>query len=160
MELARLVAAVAQRDALLELTNERVVLFRCLDADTVIVAASLSGRLSHPLGVWLVVDQAYPAQLAARDVATLAALIPLSHVVIEAGSLATEHADVVRALLTNDEVNFSNDVVSLVGAYNRPAPPSPVTVWSYDGRSLVSGEHVLSPGRVDTDEVGELTLFE
>jgi hypothetical protein len=160
MELVRLVAALSERDAVLSIANERLVLFHCADADTVVVAASMSGRLSHPLGVWLIVDEASPAQLAARDVATLAALVPLSHVVIEAGSLAIEHADVVRALLTNDEVNFSNEVVSLVGAYNRPAPPSPITVWSYDGQRLVSGEHVLSPGRVDTDEVGAWTYFE
>jgi hypothetical protein len=160
MELVRLVAATAQRDAVVRLANERPVLFRCADADTVLVAASMSGRLTKPLGVWLVVGEAYPAQLAARDVATLAALVPLGHVVIEAGSRSKEHADVVRALLTNDEVNFSNAVVSLVRAYNRPAPPAPVTVWSCDGQRLVSGERVLSPGRVETNDVGELTYFE
>jgi hypothetical protein len=74
--------------------------------------------------------------------------------------MSNEHADVVRALLTNDEVNFTNAVVSLVGAYNRPAPPSPLTVWSYDGQRLVSGDQVLSPGRVESDDVGELTYFE
>jgi hypothetical protein len=160
VELVRLAAATAQRDAVVRLANERTVLFRCADADTVIVAASMSGRLTSPFGVWLVVGEAYPAQLAARDVATLAALVPLSHVVVEAGSMSNEHADVVRALLTNDEVNFTNAVVSLVGAYNRPAPPSPLTVWSYDGQRLVSGDQVLSPGRVESDDVGELTYFE
>jgi hypothetical protein len=160
MELVRLVAAKAQRDAVLRLANERTVLFRCADADTVVVAASMSGRLTRPLGVWLVVGESYPAQLAARDVATLAALVPLRHAVIEASSLSGEHADVVRALLTNDEVNFTNAVVSLVGAFNRPAPPSPLTVWSYDGSRLVDGERVLSPGRVEASDAGELTYFD
>jgi hypothetical protein len=160
MELVRLVAAFAERDAVVRLAKERTVLFRCADADTVVVAASMSGRLTQPLGVWLVVGEPYPAQLAARDVATLAALIPLRHVVIEASSMSREHADVVRALLTNDEVNFTNAVVSLVGAFNRPAPPSPLTVWSYDGERLVSGELVLSPGRVETSDAGAMTYFD
>jgi hypothetical protein len=159
MELVRLVADLAQRDAVVRLANERTVLFRCADADTTIVAASMSGRLTQSLGVWLVVGEPYPAQLAARDVATLAALVPLGHVVIDASSLSREHADVVRALLTNDEVNFTNAVVSLMGAFNRPAPPSPITVWSYDGERLFSGERVLSPGRVEASDAGELTYF-
>ncbi|HVA70496.1 MAG TPA: hypothetical protein VNF08_04145 [Acidimicrobiales bacterium] len=159
MELVRLVAALAERDAAVRLANERTVLFRCTDADTVVVAASMSGRLTQPLGVWLVVGESYPAQLAARDAATLAALVPLRHVVIEASSLSREHADVVRALLTNDEVNFTNAVATLVGAFNRPAPPSPLTVWSYDGERLVDGVRVLSPGRVVTSAAGELTDF-
>jgi hypothetical protein len=133
--------------------------FRCANADTVVVAASMSGRLTNSLGVWLEVNEEYRAQLAARDVATLAAVVPLGHVVIAASSLSEEHADVVRALLTNDEVNFTNAVVSLVGAFNRPAPPSPVTVWSYDGQHLVSGDQVLSPARVETSDAGELTYF-
>jgi hypothetical protein len=160
MELVRLVAALADREAVVRFAQERSLLFRCADADTVLVAASMSGRLTNPFGVWLVVGELYPAQLAARDVATLAALVPLRNVVIEASSLSSEHADVVRALLTNDEVNFANTVVSLVGAYNRPAPPSPLTVWSYDGTRLVSGELVLSPGRVEASDAGELTYFE
>lgn len=160
MELVRLVASTTQRDAVVQLANERSVLFHCADADTVVVAASMSGRLTTPLGVWLEVGEGYPAQLAARDVATLAAVVPLGHVVIAASSLAEQHADVVRALLTNDEVNFTNAVVSLVGAYNRPAPPSPLTVWSYDGQRLVSGDRVLSPRRVETNDAGELTYFE
>lgn len=160
MELVRLVAALSNRDAVVELANARPVLFHCADGDTVVAAASMSGRLTGPIGVWLVIDESYPAQLAARDVATLAALVPLDHVVIEASSLSHERADVVRALLTNDEVNFTNAVVSLVGAYNRPAPSSPIAVWSYDGHRLVSGELVLSPGRVESDDAGELTYFD
>src|ERR1019366_4036641 len=105
MELVRFVAALAEREAVVRLANERTVLFRCADADTVVVAASMSGSLTRPLGVWLAVDETYPAQLAARDVATLAALVPLCDVVIDARTFFEEHAEVVRALLTNDEVN-------------------------------------------------------
>lgn len=160
MELVRLVASTTQLDDVIQLANERTVLFRCANADTVVVAASMSGRLTNPLGVWLEVDEEYRAQLAARDVATLAAVVPLGHVVIAASSLSEEHADVVRALLTDDEVNFTNAVVSLVGAFNRPSPPSPLTVWSYDGQRLFSGDQVLSPRRDETSDAGELTFFE
>lgn len=159
MELVRLVAPEAQRDAVARRSSEQTVLFRCADADTVVVTASMCGRLTNPLGVWLVVGDDYPAQLAARDVATLAAIVPLGHVVIEASSMSNEHADVVRALLTSDEVNFTNAVVTLAGAYNRPAPPSPLTVWSYDGEFLISGDEVLAPRRVEANDVGEFTYF-
>ena len=46
--------------------------------------------------------------------ATLSWLVELDHVVVEATNDAEAHADVVRALLTDDEVNFTNDVATLV----------------------------------------------
>jgi hypothetical protein len=159
MELIRLFAPRSRlNDVALE-ANDHVILFQCSDADTVVAAASMVDQLNVELGVWLQVSSAYPAQLAARDVGTLAALISLRHVVVEAPSLVSQHADVVRSLLTNDEVNFSNDVVNLVGAFNRPAPPRTITVWSYENAQLVSGEHSLSQGRIETDDVGERTYF-
>jgi hypothetical protein len=102
------------------------------DADTIIAVASLHDRVTRPLGVWLELSEDYSAQLAARDVATLSWLVPLDTVVVSSPN-AESHAQVVEALLTNDEVNFTNGVATLVGAYNRPAPPSPVAVWSWDG---------------------------
>ncbi len=159
MELVRLDAAIAQRDGVALLAKEHTVLFRCTDADTVMVAASLGDALRRPFGAWLDVSEGYPAQLAARDVATLAALAPLRHVVVAAATLAGAHAGVLRALLTNDEVNLANEVATLRHAFNRPAPRSPITVWSYEAGRLVSGADVLVEGRVERRAVGELTFF-
>jgi hypothetical protein len=160
MELVRLIAPLAKRNDVARLATDHTVLFQCSDANTVLVSASLSSSLGRPFGVWLKVSDEYPAQLAARDIATLATLVPLGHVVIEASMLLEEHVDVVRALLTNDEVNFSNDVATLSGAYNRPAPSPPLVVWSSDTKCLFNGSDILTPRRVDTNDVGKFTYFE
>lgn len=159
MELVRLVAPLAKRANVARLSNEHSLLFRCSDADTVITAASLVDQLTEPLGVWLFVHEGYPAQLAARDVKTLAAIVPLGHVVVESDDCAEDHADALRALLTNGEVNFTNDVVVLTGAYNRPAPPTPIIVWSSNGESLVGEVVVLTKGRIESSDVGVFTYF-
>jgi len=160
MELVRLVAPLAKRSGVARATRERPVLFRCSDADTVITTASLARELSAPIGVWLFIHEGYRAQLAARDVATLSSLVRLGHVVVEAEEYADAHADVLRALLTNEEVNFANDVAVLSGAYNRPAPPTPITVWSSRGDSLVSEGVVLTQRRVESTDEGDFTYFE
>lgn len=159
MELLRLVSGTAKRGQVARLANERPVVFRCRDADTIIVAASMSGALAAPIGVWLRVSPDYTAQLAARDVKTLASLLALREVVIEAPSLPRAHAEVVRALLTDDEVNLVNEVARIEGAYNRPAPRALVVVWSYEDGQLRQGDHVLRAGEVVEDEVGEWTAF-
>jgi hypothetical protein len=159
MELVRLVAPRARLDAVVREANDHATLFQCSDADTVLVAASMVDLLTAELGVWLEISSAYRAQLAARDVATLAAIVPLRHVVIEAPAESSEHADVVRSLLTNDEVNFSNNVATIVGAFNRPAPPRAITVWSYKNDHLVSGKDSLVQGRIEKDDAGERTYF-
>ncbi|HEV3188442.1 MAG TPA: hypothetical protein VGZ04_10415 [Acidimicrobiales bacterium] len=159
MELVHLAAAESQRDEVVRVTRDHLMLFECTDAETVLVGASLGDRLTADVGVWLSVTSAYPAQLAARDVATLAALVPLRHVVIHAGEHSKDHADVVRALLTNDEVNFTNDVATISGAFNRPAPPEPVTVWSHEDDRLVNGDTVLTKHSVEVSDAGELTYF-
>lgn len=159
MELVRVVSPLATREALMSSASRHKVLWHCSDYDTVLAAASLVDRIAAPFGVWLEVHDGYRAQLCARDVATLSHLIPLHHVVVAAGSNASAHAEVVRALLTNDEVNFTNDVVNLVGAYNRPAPPHPLSVWSYDDGRLVNGDDVLVEGRSEVIEQRVLTFF-
>jgi hypothetical protein len=160
MELVHVAATASQRDEVVRATRDHVVLFQCIDAETVLVAASLVDRVTNDFGVWLSVTSAYPAQLAARDVATLSAIVPLRHVVIQASARSREHADVLQALLINDEVNFTNDVARIAGAYNRPAPPAPVTVWSYDNERLVSDDDVLTQRRVEESAAGELTYFD
>ncbi len=159
MELLRLVSVFARRADVARLANARPIVFACRDADTVMVAASMAGGLAAPLGVWLRVGADYSAQLAARDVKTLAALIALRDVVVEAPSLASAHADVVRAMLTDGEVNLTNEVARIAGAYNRPAPRTPVTVWSYEDGRLRCGEHALVAGDAVLDDVGEWTTF-
>ncbi|HUX04792.1 MAG TPA: hypothetical protein VMV53_07825 [Acidimicrobiales bacterium] len=138
MELARLHSSLGRLDAIDRYVGEsRVpVVLSCADADTVMVAAAL--RAQHPpAGVWLEVSEDYLAQLAARDVSTLAWLVNLDHVVV-AGEHARAQAEVVRALLGDHEVNFANEVAALRGAYNRPAPPHAITVWSFDGEELAT----------------------
>ena len=158
MELLRVVAARARSAAVTDLAAKNQVLYHCTDADTVMVAATWRETLTAPLGLWLVVGEGYRAQLAARDLKTLAAIVPVRRVVIEAASRSTEHAAVVAALLTDDEVNFSNDVATLRGAYNRPAPPRTIEVWSYQAERLCFGDLALTPQRRDVSDV-ELTYF-
>ena len=161
MELLRLSAPLANLPgvALFVRDEPRPVVFECSDADTVIAAGSFKDQWPRALGVWLRVSRDYPAQLAARDVATLSWLVDLDHVVVGAEDHAESHAEVVRALLTDDEVNFSNDVVRLEKAYNRPAPPRPLTVWSYDGATLHSATGALSVVASASTALGELTTF-
>lgn len=132
---------------------------RCADATTVVAVASISEQLALPLGLWLDVTPEYPAALIARDVKTLSWLVDLAHVVISAPRDALQHADVVAALLTNDEVNFTNDVAHLEGAYNRPAPPRPVAIWSFDGTHLRHGEYRFAEQITRPTAAGDVTEF-
>jgi hypothetical protein len=156
MELVRLDFPFERRSAAARRTHELPTLLHCSSADTAIVVASVAQDLAE-CGVWLDVSDDYSAQIAARDVKTLATMIALRHVVIES-SLARQHADVVRALLSAAPVNFSNEVATLRDAYNRPAPRKVITVWSYDG-ALRSDDATLGETRREASGVGELTFF-
>jgi hypothetical protein len=105
------------------------------------------------------VNADYSAQLCARDVKTLSHLVALRHVVIEAESRSFAHAAIVRALLTNDEVNFDNELATIRGAYNRPAPPAPLTVWSADDNALTSELATLRFERSAERHGAALTYF-
>jgi len=124
--------------------NDGNILFSCSDADSVMCLASLRGELSSSVGIWLEVGNDYPAALCARDIATLSWLVDLREVVIS-GDDADAQAEVVRAMLSNEEITFSNKVANIVGAYNRPSPPNPIRVWSYENGSLHCGTDVFSP---------------
>src|ERR1700722_19159569 len=119
----RLVRVVASRtSSTVEAgVGDATPVFRCSDADTALVLGSWSDALTYEVGVWLRVNDGYSAQIVARDVRTLSVLTNLRHVVIEAADRASEHADVVRLLLTGEEVNFSNSVATLTQAFSRPA---------------------------------------
>jgi len=124
--------------------NDGNILFSCSDADSVMCLASLRGELSSSVGIWLEVGNDYPAALCARDIATLSWLVDLREVVIS-GDDVDAQAEVVRAMLSNEEITFSNKVANIVGAYNRPSPPNPIRVWSYENGSLHCGTDVFSP---------------
>ncbi len=157
MALVRLDVPFDSLDAIIEVADTLHVVVSVRDADTIVALGSLQGRLTQPIGVWLELSEDYSAQMAARDVATLSWLIPLDTVVVS--ELSTRpNAQVVDALLTNDEVNFTNSAATLVGAYNRPAPPSPVAVWSF-GTHLRRGHEVLRQVSSESSDAGELTTY-
>jgi hypothetical protein len=160
MRLVRVVASRTSSFALSEIGDRSIPLFQCADGDTAIALASWSGRLSGEVGAWLEVGPDYPAQIAARDARTLSVLTDLGHVVIAARDRAGDHADVVRVLLTGEEVSFSSSVATLHHAISRPAPPKPITVWSYDNEQLTSGDVTLRVVRHDDTHDAELTYFE
>jgi hypothetical protein len=56
-------------------------------------------------------------------------------------------------------VNFTNGVATIVGAYNRPAPPAPVTVWSWDGTMLRHGDEILREASSESSDAGDATTF-
>lgn len=160
MGLLRIVTDHGRGEETARLARSNHVVIRCRDVDTVLAVASWRTTIEDDVGVWLIIDEGYPAQLAARDVKTLAAIVPLTRVVIEAASMVDQHADVVVAMLTNDEVNLSNEVVELRGAYNRPAPPRPIEVWRYRDGGVTLAERTLDVARSETLEWAELTYFE
>ncbi len=126
MILLRLVVALAQRHQaaphfapgdLLEVKG----------GDAVMVLASMPQGFTFDVGLWWCVDQDHPAALLARDLSTLSHLRRLSRIVVESDN-ARLQAEVVSALLSDREVNFSNGAATLRRAYNRPAPAHPIEV--------------------------------
>lgn len=160
MELVRIVAPLARLSEVAQRASQRSLVFCCADGDTVIAAAALEGIIDGPIGVWLELSDDYSAQMAARDVATLSWIIELDQVVIVSEDLSHEQAEVVRELMSDGEVNFQNAAATLTGAYNRPSPPSPITVWSFDGEELRAPGHVLHKVAVATPHLDEeITTF-
>ena len=145
MRLARLDVSFAELSEVPTLVSddERPVVLRVRDVDGVIALASVAGRWSGSWGVWLEADPGYGAGLIARDVKTLSTLLELDHVVIDAVEDAAAYAEVVRSLLSDDEVTIHNAVARISRAHNRPAPPRPVAVWHVEADSLRDGERVL-----------------
>jgi hypothetical protein len=158
MRLTRLVVNFDTLDKYAGAPNFHDVVVSVADADTVIAVGAMHDRLRYPLGVWLEISEDYSAQMAARDVATLSWLAELERVVVSSSN-AVAHARVLEALLTNDEVNFSNDVATLVGAYNRPAPPAPIAVWSWDGSTMRHGDEVLREDFSGSNAGMDVTVF-
>ena len=158
MTLVRLDVRFDDLGALAAYGNAHHVIVSVIDADTIVALSSLHDELKAPIGVWLELSADYPAQMAARDVKTLSWLATLDTVVVS-GPNAEAGAQVLEALLTNDEVNFTNGVATIVGAYNRPAPPSPIAVWSWDGTNLRHGDRALQLASSVTTELGDATTY-
>ncbi len=160
MELTRLTVTIGDLEHVASIVNassSRMVL-RCSDGDSVIAVAALKDQLNVALGVWLEVSSGYSASLCARDVATLSWLVSIEDVVVE-GEHAFAHAEIVRALLSDDEVSIANEVATITKAYNRPAPPRPIRVWSYDGTNVVGEEETLSRVSEPNLGVGAAVIF-
>jgi len=157
MAMIRLQGSLARRAQISAVVAENAEVVLLAGDAPPILLASLAGS-DAPRGLWLVVDEDYPAPLAARDVATVSWLTTLEHVVIE-GENAAAAAAVVAALLTNDEVNFANEVATLRGAYNRPAPPRPITLWYAAGEAIVAGATRLTLSGRRSSAAGELSDY-
>jgi hypothetical protein len=158
MALVRLDVRFDDLDELVARANAHHVVVSVRDADTIITLGSLHDRLTRGVGAWLEISEDYSPQMAARDVATLSWLIALDTVVVSSPT-AESSARVLGALLSDDEVNFTNGVATLVGAYNRPAPPSPIAVWRWDGATLRHGEEILREDSSESSDAGDATTF-
>ncbi|HEV2427788.1 MAG TPA: hypothetical protein VGS61_06185 [Acidimicrobiales bacterium] len=157
MEVRRLDATLAARDAIpADLSRlPGPVVVRLSDADVAVAAPALG---VSRLGVWVAASAQRPAALIARDVKTLSHLLDLTDVVVE-GPDAPSQAEVVEAMLTDDEVSLKTPVATLTHAYNRPAPPRPVAVWSYDGAALRRGGVELRATSTVPTASGTVTVF-
>ena len=158
MALVRLDVRFDSLDDAAHYANDHHVVVSTVDADTIVALGSLHDRLTNPIGVWLELSENYSAQMAARDVATLSWIVPLDTVVVS-GASPEASAQVLDVLLTDDEVNFTNGVATLVGAYNRPAPPNPIAVWSCDGSLLRRGDDVLREASMESSALGDATTY-
>jgi hypothetical protein len=135
--------------------DERPVVIRVTDADTVTMLAGVCDEWSGSWGVWLRASEDYSAGLIARDVKTLCTLLEVDHVVIDAAHDAAAHAEVVAALLSDEEVTLHNAVATITAAYNRPAPARAVSVWSVEGDEIRHGDTALRRGETR----GAVTFF-
>ena len=95
-------------DRIVDAANVNDAVISVRDADTIVAVGAHHDRVTRPFGVWLEITEDYSAQMAARDVATLSWLVPLETVVVSSAN-APASAQVLEALLTNDEVNFTNE---------------------------------------------------
>jgi hypothetical protein len=160
MELLHLSTSLAQFEDAVAFVNDQPspVLLSVADANTVVAVAALKDQWRTALGVWLGVDEGYVASMCARDVKSLSWLIELDHVVVSARN-ARAQAHVVSAMLTNDEVNLVNEVATIRGAFNRPAPPHPVRVWSFEGATLASNGEELHATSSSSLVFGSVTTY-
>jgi len=157
MTLRRFVVALVDRDDVAPRLAPGDVL-DVKDADATMVLASLDETLGVGVGLWLRVNDQHPAALVARDLATLSRLRAFTLVVIESSD-ALAQAEVVRALFSEGEVNFVNEVATLRGAYNRPAPPRPIEVGTCEGGSVSLGGQTFEVASREAFAWGEIVTY-
>lgn len=114
-----------------------------LDGDVIQCAVAVGLRMAGSLGLWLRCGEDYPAPLVARDVASVAHLVDVDRVVVDASTHPREHAEIVRAMLENDCVTLANAAGFVRDARNRPQPPAPIEVLAYVEPYLEGGQRRL-----------------
>ena len=114
MQLARLDLSCAELEMLPVLISEedRPLVVRVSDADTVTALAGVAGDWEGSWGVWLEPGEDYGIGALARDVRTLAQLIELDHVVLDHAH-AEHYAVALDALLRGEEVSVENETLVL-----------------------------------------------
>ena len=147
MQLARLDLSCAELEMLPVLISEedRPLVVRVSDADTVTALAGVAGDWEGSWGVWLEPGEDYGIGALARDVRTLAQLIELDHVVLDHAH-AEHYAVALDALLRGEEVSVENETLVLRAVVSRPVVGYRVTVWHVEGESLVHAERRLRRG--------------
>jgi hypothetical protein len=133
-------APTAHVSAYAEFASDHSSVYDCTDGSVFEALASLSGRSSAAMGLFVELSDFYGGNLVARDIASLSQVVRIDHVVLSAPQYVKSHAVAVRRLLTGEVVRLRNRAVQLDGAYCRPAPPRAIKVWVLDGAQLVSGE--------------------
>jgi hypothetical protein len=148
--------ATSSLDALVASVREQDCPVLIGGPSAVILAAAIA-QFTRVAGVWISPSEEYPTALVARDVATLAWLSEIEHVVIEAPE-APAHVEAIGAMLSNDEITFANEVLDVRHAYNRPAPPRALRLWWVDGEDLVDAHDRLQ-GLFRREDVGRYRDF-
>ncbi len=151
--------ATSSLDALVASVREQYSPVLIGGPSAVVLAAAIAQR-TRVAGVWISPSENYPTALVARDVATLAWLSEIEHVVIETPDVseALAHVEAIGAMLSNDEITFANEVVDVRHAYNRPAPPRALRLWWVDGEDLVDARDRLQ-GAYRREDVGRYRDF-
>jgi hypothetical protein len=158
MRLTRLELSLADLASLPPLIgdDERPLVVRVTDADTVTVLAGLAGEWSGSWGVWLRFVEGDSLGPVARDLRTLGQLMELDHVVLESPGPTARYVEALASLLGGEELTVDDEVLTLRRAVSRPALRRRLTWWRVEGATLVSGERVLRP----VDRRGSLTRYE
>jgi hypothetical protein len=126
-----------------------------VDGSTSMLVAANGEQWRGAVAPWLVVGANTPASLAAREIATLATLVPLADVVLSSDDdELLAHAQLVYALLHDDPATMTTSVGTLTEAYNRPLPSVAPRLWLCD--ALPSNEparFVLAPFYTESSEI-------
>jgi len=133
-------APLSHVEAYAEFAQRNVSVYDCTNYSVFEALASLSGKTSAPMGLFVELSDFYGGNLVARDIASVSQVVHIDNVVIAAPRFAKSHAQAIRRLLTGEIVRIRNRAVQLDGAFCRPAPPRAIKVWVLEGEELTSGK--------------------